>query len=67
MQFRAAAFNFLNHPLTTFVGSFPQETQLTFNDLMNSNPSAATPQPGFGVAGYKVGHRTIEFALKYFF
>jgi hypothetical protein len=67
MQFRFAAFNFLNHPLTTFVGSFPEEFQLVFNDLHDSNPSAAVPQQNFGVAPYKVGHRTVEMALKYFF
>ena len=67
LQFRAAAFNFLNHPLTTFVGSFPQEFQLVFNDPNNLNPSAARPQAAFGTAPYKVGHRVVELALKYFF
>jgi hypothetical protein len=67
LQFRFAAFNFLNHPLTTFVGSFPSYFQLVYNDNQNLNPSAAQPQEEFGSTPYKVGHRTVELTLKYFF
>ncbi len=67
LQFRLAAFNFLNHPLNTFVGSFPQYFQLGFNNVANSNPAGAHAQPAFGFTPYETGRRVMELALKYTF
>ncbi len=70
IQFRIAAFNFLNHPLTSFTGNFSNETTLQLND---TNPGA-TPQQAvydptsrFGFADYKQGRRVAELSLKYSF
>ncbi len=73
LQFRAQAFNFLNHPLWD-LSKEKLDTQLNFNctncqqnpldpnlSLVNTNPLTN------GRALYKVGRRVMEFALKYTF
>ena len=69
VQVRAAGFNFINHPLDTFVGGATAAT-LTFNT------SSVTPQnyastakvgPGFGVVTQETGRRVLEFSVKYNF
>ncbi|WP_176441902.1 TonB-dependent receptor [Granulicella rosea] len=71
LQFRFAAFNFLNHPLTSFSTSFPQQVQLNLSNLSSTgytaNPATATPAPGFGVSTIKEGRRVVEIAAKYTF
>jgi len=60
LQFRIAAFNFLNHALTSFTGSDPN-LKLHFDgngNLLTQN---------FGIAQYKFGHRVIELGVKYTF
>ncbi len=69
IQFRMAAFNFLNLPLTTFSGDFSNEYQI---NLTNANGVAFTdgvadPSLGFGVAPYKTGRRILEFSARYTF
>ena len=59
LQFRFEAFNFLNHPVYSF-GS-DSNLNLTFNS------AGQLSNPLFGYATNKVGHRTIELALKYSF
>ncbi len=81
LQFRVAAFNFLNHPLTSFSARFPAEANLRFYDpnnagfgavqIVNSttpggNCSAAGSQC-FGYAGYKTGRRVMEVMVRYNF
>lgn len=81
LQFRVAAFNFLNHPLPSFSSRFPQEANLRFYDpnyvgfagvqLANANtPSGNCSDAGsqcFGYAGYKTGHRVMELSARYNF
>ncbi len=71
LQFRFAAFNFLNHPLTSFSTSFPQQVQLNLSNLSatgyTANPATATPAPGFGVSTIKEGRRVVEVAAKFTF
>ena len=69
VQFRVAAFNFLNHPLTTFTGDFPNEYSLNLTNLNGTtfNQGAFDPSAGFGTAAYKVGRRIMELSVKYTF
>ena len=81
LQFRIAAFNFLNHPLPSFSSRFPKEANLQFYDpnysgfsgvqLANGVPSGANCSAArsqcFGYAGYKTGRRVIEVAIRYNF
>jgi hypothetical protein len=69
VQFRVAAFNFLNLPLTSFNGDFTNEYQL---NLTNQNGTAFNqgvndPSLGFGTAAYKTGRRIMELSLRYTF
>jgi hypothetical protein len=68
VEFRAAAFNFLNHPLSTFSNSFLTETQLHYSNLNSVDPSAASSTNGdFGTTPYKAGRRVMELSVKYSF
>ncbi len=71
LQFRLAAFNFLNHPLTTFTTSFPQQIALNLSNLTlggeAGNPALAKPQTGFGIAPLTEGRRVVEVAAKFNF
>ena len=62
LQFRFNAYNFLNHPLTTFVnGSNNMKLQFAQN-----NPTQIA-NPIFGVATERQGKRIIQLAVKYAF
>ena len=70
VQLRVAAFNFLNHPLTSFTGNFTNETTLSLNDTSpGATPASAvySPTSRFGFADYKSGRRVLELSLKYSF
>ena len=71
LQFRFAAFNFLNHPLTSFSTSFPQQIALNLSNLAvggeTASPGLATAAQGFGVSNIKEGRRVVEAAIKYNF
>lgn len=62
LQFRAEAFNFLNHPLWTFVSNDPA-LQLVIQDFGAPAVNASTA----GVMTQKTGHRTLQLALKFYF
>jgi hypothetical protein len=61
VQFRFSAYNFLNHPLTSF-NPAGGDGNLTLN--LGTTGKA---QSGFGYADYLNGNRTVQLTLKFFF
>ena len=59
LQFRVDGYNFLNHPLYSFVGS---DLSLSFNPT-----TGKVNNPNFGTATNTVGNRIIQLAVKFFF
>ena len=60
IQFRASAYNFLNHPLWSFVAS-------DSNLDLNFGQSGQQSNPRFGYTDNKVGKRVIQLAVKFYF
>ncbi len=60
IQFRFNGYNFLNHPLWTFVNG-SNNTKLAFSD-----PRTIT-NPAFGITTEKQGRRIVQLALKFYF
>ncbi|MGO9275369.1 MAG: carboxypeptidase regulatory-like domain-containing protein [Terriglobia bacterium] len=70
LQFRFAAFNFLNHDLPSFT-SGDSDLHATFDaqGQLANNPLTATTKltNPFGIAQYAFGHRIMEMGIKYTF
>jgi hypothetical protein len=61
IQFRFSAYNFLNHPLNSFIDSGADNMTLRLGaDGKNTNKN-------FGTTTDKYGHRTIQLAVKFYF
>jgi len=60
LQFRVSAFNFLNHPLRSFLGSGESNLTLEYN-------AQGLARPDFGVATHKYGRRLMQLAVKFDF
>ncbi len=64
LQFRASAFNFLNHPLSGFSNNDPITIKLQTTDNKSFVPQSGN---GSGIMTTKYGQRVMQFALKYSF
>ncbi|HWR54728.1 MAG TPA: carboxypeptidase-like regulatory domain-containing protein [Bryobacteraceae bacterium] len=60
LQFRFSGYNFLNHPINSFV-SGDNNLKLTFN------AAGKMTNDKFGYTSTKLGHRAIQLALKFYF
>lgn len=70
LMFRLSAFNFINHPLTSFTGNFTNEYTLNLSDTSPTGTIQTAkydPTTRFGFADYKQGRRVVELMLKYTF
>jgi hypothetical protein len=70
IQFRASAFNFLNHPLPQF--NLGSDVKLTLNCTETSSGGCAGGSTNVntattGTPQYKTGRRVVEVAFKYNF
>jgi len=59
-QFRVEAYNFLNHPIPSFLSGDPGLN-------LNFDSSGKVTNPIFGTATNKLGHRVIQLAAKFYF
>lgn len=73
LQFRMAAFNFLNYANHTFSALYPGGFQLSFiqtsssTDLNADLKSATNQNANFGFAPIRTGRRVMEVSVKYAF
>jgi hypothetical protein len=61
VQLRFSGYNFLNHPLPSFLNSGDPALNLTFDQSGKMN------NPVFGMVNEKLGHRIIQMAAKFYF
>jgi hypothetical protein len=62
IQLRLSAYNFLNHPLTSFNANGGDN-----NLNLSLDQTGKLANPTFGYANYKNGNRTVQFVFKFFF
>ena len=65
LQFRFSGYNFLNHPLLTFVKNDPN-LSLGYHFDATAN-AVVLNSPNFGTANNKTGHRILQGAIKFTF
>ena len=69
LQFRIAAFNFINHPLETLSSAFTSQYEL--NETLTNSTGFAQPgsntTAGFGTLPFSTGRRITELSVKYNF
>src|SRR5262249_46620575 len=65
LQFRFSGYNFVNHPLLTFVKNDPNLTvSYRYDSVANA---VVLNNPNFGTAVNKTGHRILQGAIKFSF
>ncbi len=62
IQIRASAYNFLNHPLTSF-----NPTGSDGNLVLSFNAAGKLTNPNFGYADYLDGNRSVQLMIRFFF
>jgi hypothetical protein len=69
LTFRASAFNFLNHPLTTLSSAFTNQFYLNYNNPNSTTfaQNSSNASAGFGSLPFKTGRRIMELSVKYNF
>jgi hypothetical protein len=69
LTFRASAFNFVNHPLTTLSSAFTNQYYLNFTNPNSTtfNQNSSNTSAGFGMLPFKTGRRVMELSVKYNF
>ena len=60
IQFRVSGYNFLNHPIRSFING-DQNLNLNFDS------AGKLSNQRFGYADYRLGHRSIQLAAKFYF
>jgi hypothetical protein len=67
LQVRLEAFNFINHPLDSFLNNNPLQLKYLTSNGTSFTPNPSVPVSQFGITATKAGSRVVELAAKYYF
>jgi hypothetical protein len=69
LKLRIAAFNFMNHPLTSFTSSYANQMTLNLSNIgaNGSYANATNANSDFGIASQKIGRRVLEVSAVFSF